>query len=135
MASGAIVFALLTEQDIERGVGDIDVPAPGGGTMRASRVNLSSLAVKRYQVTHDFGTIAAGSAASLAIALDGVTVGSLVLVTFDGTPYLSSFSQLLLSAVVSVTGTVTVTVYNVGPGSLSSGSGTLRVMVFDLPAF
>lgn len=127
---GAIVFEKAIAEDLDIGIGEVDVTNPGGGTIRGTRINLQSLAAGyEYAGAWTPGSLAVFPFGTLTtdIPIPGVALGDFVLVTFDSTV---TSEQVLFNGYVAVAGTVRVALRNLGNVILNLGTGTLRVLVF-----
>lgn len=123
--AGALIYERIVEQDLDVGIGEVEVTSPGGGKMIGRRVNVASLAYITKAQTWDPGTVDAGGFESVSIPLAGITNGDFVLASFTGIPH----SQVILHATV-YNSNVIVALTNVGAVAHNPGSGTLRVAVF-----
>jgi hypothetical protein len=124
--SGAIVFEKAVQEDLDIGVGQVDVTNPGGGTVRGTRVNLQSLAFYSALAVIAWGTVQPSSFVSFNISVPGVRKGDFVQVSYD----LDLAGLLFIRGYVSSDDVVTVVIQNIGSIPANAGSGNTRVMVF-----
>jgi len=129
----AIVTGTLAEQDLDWGLAVVEKVHPSGGTLNENQINLTSLSTRMGlnnsadTKTWDPGAVATNSSTSTTVTVNGASLGDFVMVSFS-----LSLGGLQLSAYVSATNTVTVTLYNNTGGSVNLASGTIRVLVFKV---
>lgn len=130
---GAIVYEKAVAEDLNIGVGEVDVTNPGGGKVRGTRINLGSFAFITYAAAWTPGSLGPCNTASpdntalLAISLAGVEPGDFVAVSWDG----NLSRRLALWGWVEERGTVNVVMANISStGTTNPGTGNLRVLVF-----
>lgn len=130
----ALVFEKLVREDINLGVSTALVSLPTGAQGIGAQVNLATFA--RYVTqTWDPGNLAANAAELLTVSVPGAAVGDPVSVTHDkilGSD--SAHDEILLYARVIAAGSVRVVIKNTGAGAVNIQSGTLRLLVFSIPA-
>ena len=117
------------QEDIDTGAGTTTNRNPGGGTLSATQVSLSSFADGQAAVTAAWtpGAIANGALASTTVTVAGAAAGDKVLASM--TTLLTD--ALLISAHVSATNTVTVVLANLTGASVTIAAGTVSVLVFS----
>lgn len=123
--AGALVYERGVEQDLDIGIGEVEVSSPGGGKMKGRRVNIASFAFATEVQTWDPGSIDPSGFESVSIPIVGITNGDFVMASFTGIPH----SQVILHATV-YNGNVIVALVNNALIAHNPGSGTLRVAVF-----
>lgn len=125
-ANGAIIFEKAVQEDLDIGVGQVDITNPGGGSIRGTRINLGSLAYGSYSATWAPGTVLAGNRVSIDVSIPGAVLADFVLVTFAGIPS----QRVYLRGYVSAADVVTVVLDNLGVVDSNPGSATLRILLF-----
>lgn len=120
-------YERVTQEDINTGSGLTTKRNPGGGTLTATQVNLSSLALGQLATTSTWtpGTVAAGSYVTTTVTVSGAVLGDHISVSFS-----ISLALLQLTAYVSAANTVTVVLGNLTGAGVSLGEGDLSVLVF-----
>lgn len=122
----SIPYEKIVKQDLNLGVGTVDVTMPGGGTSTGDQVNLGTFAVVAT-ATWSPGSIANGASAETTVTVAGVALGDLALASYSA----ALAAGLTISAHVSAANTVTVTITNTSGGALTpTASSTVRVLAF-----
>ena len=130
MANDTIELAKIVEEQLNVGVGRVEVPAPSGGLLVGHRINIGSLGIfQRW--SGDFGTIPASSLAVVAITVNGAALGYPVLVAIDKN---LGPGQHEIDARVTAPNGVLVAIYNRSPLQPSTvGEVEGSVIVFPVP--
>lgn len=120
-------YEKLVQEDLDTGNGTTTKRNPGGGTLSATQVSLSSLAVGQASgsATWNPGAIASGSFEAKDVTVSGAALGDYAIASFS-----LDIVDLQLSASVTSANTVTCTLYNLTGASVNLDSGTLKVLVF-----
>lgn len=137
MSGGALVFRGGVKQDLGIGVGQVDVPGPAGGTLRADLINLGTFADFKYVEDWVPGGIAAGSYAAVEIDVPGLILPTVT--DFELRHVIHAvFNAAAPSPDLIVYGyhmsddKVRVILRNVGLIPVNPGAGTLIVLVFKV---
>ena len=122
-------YERLVQEDIDTGVDPTTKRNPGGGTLAATQVSLSTFAIGQAEATTswDPGTVANQSYAAKSLTVTGARAGDKVL------PSLTTLTtqNVTISAHVSANDTVTVVINNLsGSNAVITAGGTLSVLVF-----
>lgn len=122
----ALVYEKVVQQDLNVGVGAVNVTAPGGGTLASTQIGIHSLSVGQVKVTGtwDPGSVAAGAKVSTTLTVSGASLGDFVLRSFS-----LDIQELTLTADVSAANTVEVVLANLTGAAVDLASGTLAVIV------
>ena len=125
-------YERLVQEDIDTGDSTATKRNPGGGTLSATQVSLSTFARGQLEATATWqpgtaGVIANQSSSSTTITVAGATAGDKVLASLT-TLTTAAFG---ISAHVSAANTVTVVISNLtGASTPTIASGILSVLVF-----
>jgi hypothetical protein len=124
-------YERLCQEDIDIGSSTVTKRNPGGGTLTATQVSLSTFARNQADAVAIWapGTIANQAQASTTITVSGATAGDKVLASLTTL----TTAACIISAHVSAAGTVTVVIANLSGASVTLASGTLSVLVFAFP--
>jgi hypothetical protein len=129
---GLAVIETLVAQDLNVGVGQVEVTHPAGGTQVGDQINLSSLSLY-LKTTWSPIFLSPGSFQSQAFTVAGARPGDMVLASFDPDSY-SQADSLQIFAKVALDDQVNVVMKNISDViTATPGAGTLRIMVFRLP--
>lgn len=120
-------YEKIVEQDLNTGNSTTTKRNPGGGTLAATQVSLSSLAVGQASgsTTWNPGSIASGSFEAKDVTVSGAALGDYAIASFS-----LDVQDLQLNAQVTAANTVTCTLYNLTGSAVDLASGTLKVLVF-----
>lgn len=121
----ALVFEKIVQEDLNVGVGSVNVTAPGGGTLASTKIGIHSLAVGQVQVTGTWNpaSIASGATETTTLTVSGASLGDYTLSSFS-----VSLAGLQLTSYVSAANTVTVVLSNLTGAAVNLASGTLAVL-------
>ena len=119
-------YELLTQEDLNIGVGVGTKRNPGGGSLVATQVGIHSLAVGQLAVSssYDPPVINSLGTTTTTVTVQGATLGDFVFASFS-----LSLGGLLMFAEVSAANTVTVMLFNPTTAAINVASGTIRVLV------
>lgn len=122
----ALVYEKVVQEDLNVGVGAVNVTAPGGGTLASTQVGIHSLAVGQVKVTGTWNpsSIASGATTTTTLTVSGASLGDFTLASFS-----LSLAGLQLTSYVSAADTVTVVLSNLTGSAVDLASGTLAVLV------
>ena len=122
----ALVYEKIVQEDLNVGVGAVNVTAPGGGTLASTQIGIHSLAVGQVKATAtwDPASVAAGSKISTTVTVSGASLGDFVLASFS-----LDLQELTLTCYVSASNTVEVVLANLTGSAVDLASGTLAVLV------
>lgn len=126
-----ILIDYALEEDLNIGIGKVEVAAPSGGRIVGHRINLSSFGITKFS-TEDFGTIAPSSHFAVNVTVPGAQIGYPVLV--DSTTALGIYELTIFGRVLTEN-TVTVIIRNeqtLNPATV--GSIGLNIIVFPIPS-
>lgn len=141
MASGgAIVFRPGVAEDLHIGQGTVDVPAPAGGTVRSTKINIATFAFFQHVDDWTPGSVNPGSYQFVDIAVPGFYLSS------TGTPADATYRHLIearfnsaspspdafVHAFLQSDEVVRVVLRNLGAVAYNPGTGTLVVLVFKI---
>lgn len=130
--AGSIIYDLVVKEDLALGVGTYIVPAPAGGQMVGSRINLGTFSLASYSGAWAPATVNSTTPASTTVTVAGAQVGDIALATFTGSGFLASQYVFLQCKVISAN-TVEVTMHCAGTVlDVNPGTGTLKVLVFPV---
>jgi hypothetical protein len=124
--SSTAYYEKIVQEDLNTGVSTATIRNPGGGTLTGTQISLSSLAVGQLKATASWtpGGVAASSYATTTVTVTGAALGDFAMASYS-----NSISYLNLSAAVTATNTVTVTLSNNG-AAITPTAGTVAVLVF-----
>lgn len=128
MPNDSILIQPIVEEDINVGVGEVEVAAPSGGILVGHKVNIGSLGIRKT-FSWNIGTVAAGTAATATFTVDGAAFGFPCLVAINANLGPDIFE---ISAHVSAANTVRLSLFNraATPATLNIQAGT--VIVFPI---
>jgi len=128
------VFELLTQDDLNLGVGKVLVSLPTGSQASCRQINLASLALYQTQ-TWDPAAVGAGAVVTLTVTVQGAKVGDVCAVTLSSLLAGSADDDhMQLYARVISDNTVRVILKNAGSVTVNPASGLLRLLVFGIPS-
>ena len=124
-------YERLVQEDIDTGDSTTTKRNPGGGTLTATQVSLSSFARGQIETTDTWnpGLIANQAQSTTVIGVAGATVGDKVLASLTTL----TTAALIISAHVSAANTVTVVIANLSGSNVTIADGELSVLVFAHP--
>jgi len=127
-------YERLVQEDIDTGDSTTTKRNPGGGTLTATQVSLSSFARGQIEATATWqpgtaGVIASQSSSSTTITVAGAAAGDKVLASLTTL----TTAALIISAHVSAANTVTVVIANLSGSNVTIADGELSVLVFAHP--
>jgi len=122
----ALVYERICQEDLNVGVGAVNVTAPGGGTLASTQVGIHSLAVGQVKVTGtwDPASVAGGAKVTTTLTVSGASLGDFTLASFS-----LSLQGMQLTSYVSAADTVTFVLSNLTGSAVNLSSGTLAVLV------
>lgn len=129
MANETILIQPIVEEDINVGVGEVEVAAPSGGIMVGHKVNVGSLAI-RQTFSWAAGTVAAAGVAQTTISVPGAALGFPVLVAYNEVVPVAAISDTR----VQTANSVKLTIFNQSPTvpiTLNTLTGTILVFPID----
>lgn len=123
----AITIETLVQEDLNVGTGSATVTNPSGGTLTGTQIGIHSFAVGQVKTaaTWNPNSIAVGGSEEKDITVSGAALGDFAIASFS-----LDLQGLTISAYVSATNTVTVTLANLTSAAVDIASGTVRVLVF-----
>ena len=123
----AITIEKLVTEDLNTATGTVTVTNPTGGTLSGTQIGLHSFAVGQVKATATWNpsSIAVGGFESKDITVSGAALGDFAIASFS-----LDVSDLVVSAQVTATNTVTVTLANLTSAAVDLASGTVAVLVF-----
>lgn len=125
-----ILRVKVVEENLNIGVGRVEIPAGNTGKVRAHRINLSSFAI-RVRFSADFGTIASQSLGVADVTVPGAALGYPCLVAFEQN---LGPGQYEIDGRVTIANTVRVAIFNRSPTQPATvGTVTGTVLVFPIP--
>ena len=131
MADDSILLQPIVAEDINVGVGTVEVAAPSGGTVVGSKVNVGSFAI-RQTFSYAAGTLAANGVVQTTITVPGAALGY---------PVLHAYNEVVPVAAITDTrvqtaNSVKLTIFNLGgaPITLNTLTGTILVFPIDTEA-
>lgn len=127
--TGAIVYFGGVKEDLSLGIGTIDVPMPGQGTLKGTQVNLSTLGLF-VRLAFGGAVINQGTPQTLDFAVPGARIGDMVMVEIDTMP---SNGTVMYQAVVPAVDIVRVMMNTTTVQGNVTG-GFIKIVVFSLPA-
>ena len=115
------------EEDINAGAELTTKRNPGGGTLTATQVSLSSFSVGQAagSATWDPGEVAVGAKVSTTVTISGAALGDFAVASFS-----LDVQELSLTATVSAANTVEIVLANNTTAAVNLESGTVRALVF-----
>jgi hypothetical protein len=126
--AGAIVYFGGVQEDLSLGVGTVDVPMPGQGTLKGRQINLATFGL--FSVQSFPGVIInSGLPSTLDFAVPGARLGDMVMVQIDTMP---SNGTVMYQALVGAIDIVRVMFNTVTVQGVVNG-GTIKIIVFRLP--
>lgn len=130
MPNDTILMDLAVREDLNIGVGRVEVPAPSGGYVVGNKVNIASFAIHK-SFTWTPGTIAVGGVASTTISVTGAALGYPVLVAYNEVVPIAAETD----SRVQTANEVKLSIFNRSPGSpITLGALTGSILVFPIPA-
>jgi hypothetical protein len=122
----ALVYEKVVQNDLNVGVGSVNVTAPGGGTLASTQIGVHTFAVGQVQVTGTWNpsSIASGATETTTLTVSGASLGDFTLASFS-----VSLAGLQLTSYVSAANTVTAVLSNLTGSAVNLASGTLAVLV------
>lgn len=132
MPNDSILIQPIIEEDINVGVGEVEVAAPSGGILVGHKVNIGSFAIV-YYYTWAAGTIAANDVATQTFQVDGAALGFPVLPTINANLGPGVYE---IDARVSAPNTVRLSIFNraATPVTLNTLTGTILVFPINTEA-
>ena len=127
MANDTILLQPAVAEDLDIGVGQVEVAAPSGGVALGNKINIGSFAIRK---TFSFtpGAIAPDGAAQTTITVEGAALGF---------PVLHAYNQVVPVAALTDTrvqtaNTVKLTIFNIGGTTITLGALTGTILVFPI---
>lgn len=128
---GIIVLQKVVEQDLDLGVGQVDVIHPSSGKQRGDQVNLGTFAVAA-SMTWNPGAVSAGQYVSQIVPCVGASPTSSVALAFFTGPF-GHQNHCIHAEVVTKNEVLVIVTNNDAINPLTIGSGTLKVLAFLVP--
>ena len=127
MPNDSILVQPIVEEDINVGVGSVEVAAPSGGILVGHKVNVGSLAIRKT-FSWAAGTLAANGVLQNTFNVVGAALGY---------PVLIAYNQVVPVAVLSDTrvqlgNTVKLTLFNLGASPITLNTLTGTILVFPI---
>jgi len=127
----AVIIETLMAEDLEYGISPTTKTHPSGGTLNGTQISLSSFSTcgpagEAFADLWEPGTIAAGSQVSETFDIPGAAPGDKVVWALNSLLLI----PLIMSAHVSDSNEVTVTLANLTGASQTINEGTVSILVF-----
>lgn len=125
MPNDSILVQPVVEEDLNVGVGAVEVAAPSGGILVGHKVNVGSLAI-RQTFSWVAGTVGANSVVTTTIAVPGAALGFPVLVAFNEVVPIAAEQDVR----VQTANSVKLSIFNrsdITPITLNTLTGTILV--------
>lgn len=126
--AGAIVYFAGVQEDLSLGVGTVDVPMPGQGTLKGRQINLATFGLFSKQ-SFPGAVINQGFPETIDFSVPGAQLGDMVMVQIDTMP---TNGNVMFQAVVAAVDIVRV-MLNTIPVQSSVNGGFIKIIVFRLP--
>lgn len=131
-SAGIMLIERLVAEDVNVGIGTVQVSMPAGGTQEGHQFNVSSLGYFKTALWSPISPLPQEEDIT-TLTIVGARVGDAVLVTFDSTAFAQD-RDLSVEGKVSAADTVLIILRNHSTSAqINPGSGTLRVVVLPLP--
>ena len=127
MPNDTILVQPAVAEDLNIGVGEVEVAAPSGGILIGNKINLGTFAI-RQTFSWVAGTLAANGVVQTTVAVAGAALGF---------PTSVAYNQIVPVAAISDTrvqtaNSVKLTIFNLGGSPITLGTLTGTILVFPI---